>query len=714
VVESPTAVYLDEGYFALANAQTFATFDLERVEVLKGPQSTLFGRNATGGVVHYISRKPEFGEWGGYLDFQAGLYADGDSSADADGYDVKGALNVPMGEKLAARFAFTFNKRDPILQNNFPFAQVGGSPGPGAGADMGDEDTLAGRAILAWEPNSDLRMRIMGNANRTDIGVAPFQSKPTIGVFEEVNGRAELVNVIDAGPNETRASIGPDGGDFGTDVDNDGVFAGQGDPDDFFGRFAPGGDFFGFRDPDGKAFTTSADFAFDDINSLEVWGVNANLEWDITDLVTLTSISDFKSYDKLMFLDVDAAPVNQSANFAATDSTSFTQELRASGSSESLDWIAGFFFLNINNDTDNGLKFPQGSVVPGAPFDLTSVASLTTNSFSGFAQASYSPWENWTFTGGIRVIQEEKDHFFEQKIFPTQNSRVIKKGDPIRIGPLFDENGVPTAFEGELSDTHWAGVLRAEYRPNSDLMLWASAKRGVKAGSFNAQLPGGLPVPNLEDRIPYDAEILYSYETGFKATIFDGLGRFNANYYHYDYNDYQAFLFTGVSGIVFNADAAYQGVETKLELSPAEGLDLQLTGSWLDAEIKDVPLRIGGPIERDVRPNFAPEFQASGMARYQWEAFGGQMSIMTDFSFADESFYNLRNFDADKFDAYFLINTRLAWQSGDGRWEASFRVNNLTNERAGVTGFDLATFCGCNEISFRDPRFFGVGLKYAM
>lgn len=713
VVESPTAVYLDEGYIALANAQTFSTFDLERVEVLKGPQSTLFGRNATGGVVHYISRKPVFGEWNGYLEAEGGVFADSDSPADAEAFEVTGGLNVPLGETLAMRVSFKYSYRDAILKNLFPQGLVGGSPGPGAGQDMGDDDTLAGRAIIAWEPREDLRLRVMGNANRTDTGVAPFQSEPVIAVFEEVDGSAEIVDVIDVGPNETRASIGPDGSDFGTDVDNDGVFAAQGDPDDFFGRFGVGTDFFGFRDPDGKDFTTSSDFAFDDINDLTVWGVNANIEWDINDAVTLTSVSDFKGYDKMMFLDVDSAPVNQSANFATTDSTSFTQELRASGQLDTIDWVAGFFYLNINNDTTNGLKFPVGSVVPGSPFDLTSLANLTTNSYSGFVQADWAPIEKLNFTGGVRVIQEEKDYFFRQALFFTQDSRQVNQGDPLLIGPLF-ENGAPTAFRGDLSDTHWAGVLRVEYNVNRDLMFWASAKRGVKAGGFNAQLAGGIPVPDIEDRIQYKEEVLYSYEGGFKSTLFDGLARFNANYFYYDYEDYQAFLFTGVAGLVFNADAKFQGVEAEIEASPIEGLDLRLNGSWLDAEVKDVPLRLGGPVVRDVRPTFAPEFQAAGSARYEWPLLGGWMSVLVDFNYADEVFFNLRNFSGDKFDEYVLFNSRLGWRSGDGHWEFAFKVRNITDTRAGVTGFDLATFCGCNEVSFRDPRFFGFSVRYSL
>lgn len=708
IVESPNAVYLDDGYIAIAQAQTFAAFDIERVEVLKGPQGTLFGRNATGGLVHYISRKPSVVGIEGFLTTTFGRYES--PQDDAGSVFVEGAVNAPLGETTAVRAAFNFDYNESYLENIYPFAAVGGAPGRGAGADLGESDTLAGRVTFLWEATPDLSLRLSANGERTDMSTGPYQSKATIAVFDDVSGQAELINVIDVAPGETRASIGPNGEDFGTDLNNNGIFAAQGDPAEFFGRFGPGGDFFGYIDPDGNDFTFSGDFAFDDSNETSTWGVNAKAEWEVADDLFLTSVTDFKSYDKLVFIDVDAAPVNQSANFAGVDATSVTQELRVAGSMPRLEWVAGFFFLNIDTQSDNGLKFPVNSVVPGSPFDVSSEADLTTNSYSLFGHLEYDVTQELAVILGARVIQEEKDYFFRQALFFTQEPTKINQGDPVIIGPVF-ENGVPVPFTDDTSDTHWAGVARLEYQPTPDLLLYTGVKRGVKAGSFNAQLNGGLPVP--DSAIPYGEEILTSYEVGVKSTFLGGLARVNVNGFYYDYEDYQAFLFTGVAGVVINADAEYFGVDVEVDLSPIEGLDLRFAGSWLDAKVKDVPLRVGGPIIRDVEPNYAPEFQFTGMARYEWPLFGGYASVMTDFNYADEFFYNLRNFDADKFDAYVLVNARLGWASADGSWEAALRFENLTDARAGVQGFDLAVFCGCNEISFQPPRWYGVTAKYS-
>jgi len=383
IVEAPNATYLDEGYLAIAQAQTFAVFDIERVEILKGPQGTLFGRNATGGLVHYISRKPNFEEIEGYVDLTVGMF---DSPADAMSTKVQAALSGPLSDVVAARAAVSYNWHEGYLKNLYPLDAVGAPPGPGAGADLADDDTLAGRFTLAYDNHEDVRTTISFNGARTRMATAPYMSKPTIGVFENVNGQPELVNTIDVDPGETRASIAPDGSDFGSDLDNDGWFGSQGDPDDAFltQRFAAGGDFFGYIDPCGEDFCFSGDFAFKNANSVDTWGVNGRVEWDLSDTITMTSVTDYKEYDKLLLMDVDAAPVNQSVNYAGVDASSFTQELRFNGSSENLRWVAGLYYINIDSESDNGLKFPSGSVVPGAPFDLGTDARLKTNSYSVF------------------------------------------------------------------------------------------------------------------------------------------------------------------------------------------------------------------------------------------------------------------------------------------------------------------------------------------
>jgi len=114
VIEAPVAVYLDEGYIPIAQAQTFAVYDIERVEILKGPQSTLFGRNATGGVVQYISKKPSFDRMEAYVDATVGQF---DTDDDPNYSKIEVAIGGPFTKTLAGRIAGLYDNRDPYLEN---------------------------------------------------------------------------------------------------------------------------------------------------------------------------------------------------------------------------------------------------------------------------------------------------------------------------------------------------------------------------------------------------------------------------------------------------------------------------------------------------------------------------------------------------------------------------------------------------------------------
>jgi iron complex outermembrane receptor protein len=723
IIEAPTAVYLDEGYIPIAQAQTFALLDIERVEILKGPQGTLFGRNATGGAVQYVSRKPSLERVEGYLDLTTGLY---DSNADATSVNVEGAISFPLGDSVGLRFAGLYNDQDGYLNNLYPrdeFGQGtfggpnGNSPGPGAGADLGGGETIAARGILLFEPSDRMSFTVSVNVATSDVPTGPYQSKPTIAVYDgtgPVPGQpfpGELVNVVDIDPNDFRYSIcAPGGVDDGTDCGSDQNV--DGTPDDFNGdgiadttRFdntfnpAPGADFFGYIDPDGDGFDFSGDYAFDDNGSTDTFGININFQWEFSGGMLLTSITDFKDYEKLLFIDVDAAPVNQAVNYAGVDATSLTQEI----------------FLNIDTDSDNGLKFPPNSLGEdpglGGPFDLGVDAQLETNSYSLFAQIEYDLTDRLTLIAGARAIQEEKDYVFVQQIYPAATDPLaVHQGFSFPIGPVFDPVLGPVPFTDSTSDSLWAGKLQLDFRPNDDMLWYFGINRGVKAGSFNAQLAGGLPIPPSD--IPYGEETLLSYEGGFKWTSSSGTTRVNGTAFYYDYQDYQGFLFTGVSGVVVNNDADNKGLELEVQSSPVDGLDLLLSGAWFDATVKDVPLRVGGPIVRDVKPVYAPEIQITGLVRYAWSALGGMLNVQADATYSDEYFYNLRNFDADKYDSYTKIGARVGWVSPQQHWDVSFAIHNITDERIGIQGFDLATLCGCNEVSYQPPRWYGITLRF--
>jgi iron complex outermembrane receptor protein len=703
IVEAPNAVYLDEGYIAIAQGQSFAVFDIDRVEVLKGPQGTLFGRNATGGLVHYISHLPSLSKWEGYLDAKYGVM---DSPANPGVLTLESAVGGPISDTVGVRVAGRWHKQDPYLRNLYPQGAVGGSPGPGAGANLGDDDTLSGRFTLLFEPSSGAQIIFSANGSRARVSTGPYQNKPTIAQYD-ANG--ELINVLDVGPNETRASIGVPGapgvinGDYGSDLNNDGVVGG---PGEIYGRPA-GADYFGWIDPDGAGNLFSSDFAFDKQGYVDTWGLNLRTKFDINDNITLSTVTDYKKFDKLLFIDVDSGPANQLANYGNVDAESFTQEVRFNGQSGGLDWVAGVYFLHINNLSKNGLKAPINGLVPGNPIDIATTAHLKTASYSAFGQISYDLTDQFRVIIGGRMIREEKDYTVIQQLFFSPDSRQIQpaQGLLFTIGPIYP-GGVPTAYVDHAGKTLWAGKLQFEYRPNSDILLYAGVNRGVKAGSYNAALNGGLATP--ESAIKYGDETLWSYEGGFKLSMMDDKVRLNGSFYYYDYKNYQAFLFTGVAGNVINADARTIGGELSLQATPYPGFDVALGISHFNAKVKDVPLRFGGPIRRDLKPTYAPETQGSAIVRYGWDMFGGEMAANANFSYSSSYFYNLRNFDADKFNAYANVDLGLSWTSASKMLQLGITVDNVTDHRIGIQGFDLATLCGCNEVSYKLPRTFSV------
>ena len=706
IVEAPNAVYLDEGYIAVAQGQTFAVFDIDRVEILKGPQGTLFGRNATGGLVSYISNKPDFENVGGYVDVTAGTF---DVPNDANRYTVEAALTGPLSETVAARLAIRYNKQDPYLKNIYPEGAIFNGPPDGkVGQDLGDDDSIAGRLSLSFRPTDALEIQVSANYAESKVATGPYQSKSTIGIVEG----GELVNVINTPANESRLTIAGDGDGGANAIDGSVLQPGAGIG--LGGRLVPGGDFFGYKDADGADFTFSGDFAFEDQGDTESSGFSTRVYGDLGGGIQFTSVTDFKTFEKLLFIDVDAAPVNQLANYAAVDASTFSQELRLNGESDRMRWVAGLYYLTIDNQSENGLKAPANSIINvglGVPLDIGVSADLQTDSYSVFGQIEYDITETVSLTGGLRVIQEEKKFDVGLGFFLSQGNMTVNQGDFL---PNPAGAGSPFFYKDDSSDTLWAGKLQLDYRPSDDLLLYAGVNRGVKAGSYNAPLLGSYLGSGGDSALPYDEEVLISYEGGFKSTLGDGSTRLNGSLFYYDYSDYQAFMFVGVGGVVINADAETWGVELELQTSPMDGLDLMFNVAYFDAKVLDVPLRSGSPLPpRDVKPTYAPELQATAMVRYSWSALGGQLAVQGDASYSDEFYYNLRNFDADKFGSYTMVNAMISWESSDMHWLATLAARNLTDERAGVQGFDLATLCGCNEVSYRAPRFVSVGMRYS-
>lgn len=691
--ESPVAVYIDDTYVAMAQGQRFAMFDLDRVEILKGPQGTLFGRNATGGLAHFISRRPTE-ELEGYIEGQVGDY---------DRYLIEGAVGGPISDSVRGRVSFYYQEQDGYLDNSYdPSAPESFFPSDlalsqGTGDDFGGEENTAVRGQLEFDLSDTVSLWLSANYADSELATSPYQSEATAAVLD-AQGRQR--NAIFQPKDSTAQAF---------------VFE-TGDPIDtgIFGPFPrplPGSDATGYIDKDGNGLGfTAGDFAFDDLNSMETYGLTARFDWQVGDM-DFVSISDYKDYEKFMGMDVDSAPMNQLSVWFDAQVDQFSQEFRLSGDTEAMQWVAGLYYLQINYDNNIGFKVLDNGeflLPPGtSPADYPAAVDQETTNYSVFGQIDYDISEKLLFTAGLRVMQEEKDFDYDLQIRALTGAKSFSDG--VVFGTFSDVVGAPfsTKFSDDTSDTLWAAKLQLDYKPNDDLLLYAGINRGVKAGGFNSPIDFGGAQSNPDYSYEYDEEVLYAYEVGFKSTLSDGRVRFNGSLYYYDYQDYQGFVFAGVSGNVVNYDSTVVGGELELIASPVDGLDLILSAAYIDAEVEDVEIAPG--IFDDTEPSYVPPLQLSGLVRYSWPLAGGEMAIQADASYSDSTYYTLRNYDSHEMEDYTLVNARISYTNDD--WEFAAFMKNITDEENEIMGFDISLFCGCSEIAVGEPQWWGISAR---
>ena len=689
-IEAPVAVYVDETYIPNLQGQNFGSFDIDRVEILKGPQGTLFGRNATGGLVHFIPRKPT-DTLEGFIDATYGRF---------NQRRLEAAVGGPLGAGFSARASVLYSAHDPILKNIYPAGSTPGLP-LGIGApitpcceDIWNDDTLSARLQLQFAPaGSPLTVRLTGSYSRQNLSEAPFTSTATVPVLD-TQGR--VVDAIYASPTETRTAIGPNG---------ENVPGFGGGP----ANRVPGADFFGFIAPSMDNLQVSKDFAFKRLNETRSYNTALHIKYDF-DNVTLTSITDFKRLKKDFAIDVDASPINLVSFGSRNNTRSISQEVRLNGTTDTLNWTLGGFYLDIDSDTANGfMALPRsffsglfGAVDNG--IDLANEFQLRTKSLSGFGQVEYKFADQWTLVAGARIISERQNYDFQSNAYANANDQRLDTAGT----PLFP---LQPSFTNKRTTTLFAGKLQLEFRPNDDVLIYAGVNRGVKGGSYNALLPDGSP-PLAPRDIPYQPETLTSYEGGLKASLSSSV-QFNASFYYYDYKNFQAFTFSNVSGFVQNRDARTYGTEADIRAELFEGFQAAVGFSAFNAKVKQVQVAPG--VFRDVKPTFAPETQVNGRISYRVPTNdkGGNIMFTADGSYSSSFFHNIRNFQADKLPGYALFNGNVTWSQGDRGLKLAAGIQNIFDKRYRNIGFNLATLCGCNEESYGKPRWWSVTAGYS-
>ena len=655
--EPPVAVYSDDVYNSYLAGVGFNFFDVERIEVLRGPQGTLFGRNATGGLVHVLSAKPTR-ENEGYIELTGGEFGQ---------VRTEGALSGPLGETLSGRISLAYEDTDGYQENRI-------------GDDLNDVNNFSARVQLLFEPADDLSIHVSGRWSTDDTNGQGYHVRPGLtdmggipglpgdGLVHE--GTAAQQNAFCAG------------------------FFGPGFP------IVPGAtDCFGFTEPDDG----DNKVAIDETGFFERdhYGFTGKIEWQINDSLKLVSITDWQDFSKRYLEDTDSTPADLFTFPQVTDSNAISEELRLHGESEQLEWVAGFYYLTIDGDNRSGTNTFNCCL-----FQFDNAFQLETETYAFFIQGDYQIMPEWSFIAGFRWTEDEKD--FSATPICNSAGPGAAFGLPADPCPLFFPGTaqVGPPLDDSRSEGEWSGVFELDWRPNDDWLVYAKYSRGNKAGGYNA---GAAMLFDAATALQYQGEVLTSYEGGFKATLFDGRARLNASVFYYDYENFQSFSQQGANLVVFNADAENTGAEIELIANPFEGWEFLFGLSLQDAKQKDVAF---GPDTRDRPMPNAPDVTFNGLGRYEWPVFGGTMAAQMDFNFVDKRVLNGIDHPGLFDGSYIAANARIGYLTGDGKWEASLWIKNLNDADYVLTLFDISIFTGAIIDAPNAPRWFGGTIKY--
>ena len=724
-VASSVGVYKDGIYMALQPGMMFQTFDMDRTEVLRGPQGTLYGKNTTGGAVNLHSNMPT-DEFEAYGQVTYGNYKT---------FNFEGAVNIPINERMALRLSGARRDTGGWMDNH----------GPGHDKFF-VEDNWGFRTLLSYQATENLDLLFNFHAGRIK-GPWVYAQR---GLFDPDTLDGRSFNFIDP------ASRTPD--NIGGDFKDEGNFA---CPTNIFdgGCASLEGAVFGGKDRLHDA--TSPEPVDEEIN---LWGasVTANYETDTRfGPVTLTSITGIERVDTTEWEDLDAATPWLYHYRDDDRSHQFTQELRATSAGDGpLQWLAGAWYFQSSIQSRNDAYLPpDGSI--GGDFGFWTQSSngdkFFTENYAFFGEASYELTERLGFSAGLRYSWERKQ---------SRQSRRVYFGYGPCTGP-YDDDGLRidvtllcSAFSGDIpapdvanpqgtpcgsspeaqlpencgsgrdeSDS-WAaisGKAVLDYQLTDDIMLYASFKRGFKSGGFSSALttgdrlardPATFGAHVLNTTV--DEEILLAYEAGFKSMWFDRRLRFNFSTFFYDYDDLQVFALTSVGGQVVAilenaADATIWGGEIDMFARPLPGLELRVAAAWLSTEYKDYETAIavsqGGSDFSGNEMIAAPNYSGSATLAYELPLMDGVLRAAVSTSYSDEVHYKADNIDRARQGSVWLVNGNFSYRLPDDRTEISLWIRNW-NDKVYVTNvFDIFDF-GLDQLGSSRPRMYGVTVRY--
>ncbi len=727
--ETGVAMHVDGAFVARAEAQLTSLFDLERVEVLRGPQGTLYGRNAVGGSINLITAKPT-DEPAGYVRGTIGNY---------EAYTIEGAAGGPISDNLLARIAFRSEQRGGFGEN------------PVTGNDVDDLSREMFRGHLLMRPAESWEVLLTGEVYTQDDASRALKFRR-----ESYPGLVRLV----AG----------------------GVGGYASDPRDVAGELDP-------------------------VTETETWAVTARTDWEVSDTLSFTNITNYREFDAFIGQDLDISAVANSLATTGFNTTYQRRDIRSrqistefQGTLET-DWLSGvlglFYFNENQNPTDtvglglavgqdhilDTLANPAGGAFPpigptglevdgvfvddSQPYPLdTALGYCQTADFvlidpatppapkrvcinSALKNEAWAAFGQFTFELG-RLTPALED--FAVKLGGRYSSETVSASNPNVIiarnglGPIITGTPEGTFNQSEFDDfTPEVGV---EWTPNDDLLLYYTYAEGFKAGAGeNAAPSGGSPIPFVSTIV--EPEEVESHEIGVRATLVNGAVDLAAAAFTYELTGQQinktiAGGPAGFSTIFENAaQTSADGVEIEFAAEPTDVFRLSGAVSWLDSKYDDFltadpldPANVSTPGPCPSPPDpiatcfnpLNPQVQLAGNRTRnspEWAANlhgeldllrgnalgGGAIILMGDVTYKDDVYFTEFQRLLEGQDAYTIWDFNLRFEDAVGQLTADLWIKNATDEDVATSTFALAT-ARTIGVTYLPPQTYGLSLGY--
>lgn len=721
--ESAVGVFIDGAYQSRPGVALGEFVDVERVEVLRGPQGTLFGRNTSAGALNITNAAPDLDEVGGFVNATYGNYAH---------TSLQGAVNIPLVEgKVAARLTGAIRNRD-------GYVKVYDRNGTKLGTSNGIDQHMI-RAQIGWEGDSGIEGRVIAD-----------YSKSTAECCSAIE---VLRSPVETGGLFAAVGLGPRGGMVAPNV--------------------------AVSSTDTNAMQAAVDDRISSSNQLpnpeaKQIGISAEVKYPLSDNTDLIYIGSYRDYNAKNAYDSAFSGLdifNVVAGGPGTEIKTMTHELRAQGDAMdgALSWLVGAYYsdedisqqANFELGADYGeligalLFAPTGGAFGANPLtvlsggvdpDVVSTSNLYTQdskSWSIFTHNVFDVTDQLSVTVGLRYSDESKDGGFNQV---SNNNPLCTNllanlgGIPASLVPTIIGTGcfaftapadlpqsavlpLPRSFNSTFEDDELIYTGKLSYEINPDATVYGGFTHGYKSGGFNLDSTAAIPNPTTGVSDPrFLSEIVDAYEVGLKSKLLDGRVTFNVAAFMEKFENFQVLEFTGAQFVTFNVPKAEtKGIEIEAagqltdNLSFNGGLTLleakypddcagtdtrvnvtSLCGNTLTNAPKTVGI-LGAKYDGSLTDNL--DFFLSGQVRYEGDRRTSTQAVILATQAPNP-------FDVQE--ATFKINARAGLTDADALWALELWATNLTNEITRGVTFNTVLRSGSRSAFVQEPRMYGI------